>query len=275
MLAIPLITLQAIVEVAVGGFLAMLVADLTRLVTRGFLVSTGVVLFIIGGLGLAGELALPDPEHLTEHAVNRAWLQPSLRLTAVFIALFLLYLVAIYLRPPVLHVAAGAVAAGAGLAGLVASANVYPTPVWGPYGTAASFLLSAFTVGTVTTAMLLGHWYLVVPNLSTRPLFLLLGILVTALVAQLALAGAGILLLAGHPPVAARHDFVSGGYSLVFWGHLAVGVVLPLVIVGLTFQSTRLRSLMSATGLLYVAVVLTLVGQVTGKALLFGANLPL
>jgi hypothetical protein len=275
MLAIPLVTLQAVVEIAVGGFLAMLVADLTRLVTRGFLASTGVVLLLTGALGLAGEWFLPDPTHLTGHVVDHAWLQPSLRMTAVFVALFLVYLVTVYLHPPVLHVVAGVLAAGAGLAALIAAANVYPTPVWGGWGTAAAFLLSALAMGTIATAMLLGHFYLVSPNLSTRPLFILLGLAAGGLLGQVVLGLAGLLLLAGRAGVAGRHDVVSGTYATVFWAHWGIGVLLPLAVVAMTAQSARLRSLMSATGLLYVAVVLTLVGQVTGRVILFGGNLPL
>jgi hypothetical protein len=275
MLAIPLITLQAVVEVAVGGMLALFITDVTRLVTRGFLASTGGVLLLIGVLGVAGQYFLPDPSHLTDHFVNRAWLQPALRLAALFMVLFLLYLVAVYLRPPVLHVIIGLVATSAGLASVIASAYAFPTPVWGPYGTAASFLLSAVTIGTVTTAMLLGHWYLVVPNLSTKPLFILLGLLAAGFLLQAGLAVAALLLLGGHSDFPATHDVVSGGYSLTFWMHIAAGIVLPLIITALALQSTRMRSLMSATGLLYVAVVLTLVGQVTGKVIFYSGNLPL
>jgi hypothetical protein len=147
--------------------------------------------------------------------------------------------------------------------------------MWGPYGTAASFLLSAVTIGTVTTAMLLGHWYLVVPNLSTRPLFILLGVLAAGFLLQAGLAVAALLLLDGRSDFPTTHEVVYGGYSLTFWMHIAAGIALPLVITALALQSTRMRSLMSATGLLYVAVVLTLVGQVTGKVIFYSGNLPL
>src|SRR3979409_1703190 len=100
MLAIPLITLQAVVEVAVGGILALFITDVTRLVTRGFLASTGGVLLLIGAVGVAGQFYLPDPSHLTDHFVTRSWLQPSLRLAAAFMVLFLLYLLALFLQAP-------------------------------------------------------------------------------------------------------------------------------------------------------------------------------
>ena len=123
--------------------------------------------------------------------------------------------------------------------------------------------------------MLLGHWYLVVPNLSTRPLFILLGVLAAGLVLQAVLAGVALVLLGGHRGFPTVHDVVIGSCNLTFWMHIIAGIALPLVITALAFQSTRLRSLMSATGLLYVAVVLTLVGQVTGKVIFFSGNLPL
>ena len=275
MLAILLITLQVAVEVAIGGFLALFITDLTRLVTRGFLSSTGVALLLVGAMGVAGEITLPDPSHFTDHPLNRAWLTPSSRLTLLFMVLFLLYLVAVYLRPPVLHVTLGFITAAVGLCALVTTAFAFPTPTWGVEATIASFLLSAITIGTVTTAMLLGHWYLVVPNLSTRPLLSLLALLGIGILLQAGLAGASLALLAGHAGVATRHDVVAGGFSLSFWMHIGAGIVLPLLVTGLALQSTRMRSLMSATGLLYVAVLLILVGQVTGKIVFFNGNLPL
>ena len=275
MLAILLITLQVAVEVAIGGFLALFITDLTRLVTRGFLGSTGVALLLVGAMGVAGEITLPDPSHFTDHPLNRAWLTPSNRLTLLFMVLFLLYLVAVYLRPPLLHVVIGFLAAATGVCALVTTAFAFPTPGWGSEATMASFLLSAITIGTVTTAMLLGHWYLVVPNLSTRPLLSLLAVLGVAILLQAGLAAASLLALAGHHGVATRHDILAGGFSLSFWMHMGAGIALPLLITGLALQSTRMRSLMSATGLLYVAVLLILVGQVTGKIVFFNGNLPL
>ena len=83
------------------------------------------------------------------------------------------------------------------------------------------------------------------------------------------------MVLGGHSEFPTIHEVLNGGYSLTFWMHIAAGIALPLVITALALQSTRMRSLMSATGLLYVAVVLTLVGQVTGKVIFYSANLPL
>ena len=274
-LAIPLITLQAVVEIAIGGFFALYLTDVTRKVTRGFIVSTGGVLLVVGAIGLWGQSTLPDPQHLTDHPFNRDWLIPSLRLTGVFLALFFVYLLAAYLRPALPRLAVGLLTLLAGAGAILTSALAFPTPGMGPLVTGISFGLSAMVVGTVVTAMLLGHWYLVVPNLSTRPLLALLGIITLGLCAEAALAVYAVRGVAGQAQTVRAHDLVSGSFAVPFWIHVGAGVALPLLITGLALQSTRLRSLMSATGLLYVAVVLTLVGQVTGKVIFFSGGLPL
>ena len=274
-LAIPLITLQALVEVAVGGFVAMFITDLTRRVTRGFIGSTGAVLLVVGAIGVAGLYFLPDPEHLTDHPVNHGWITPSFRLSLAFLGLFMLYLVAVYRRPPVLHLVLGGAAAVAGLGTVVTAAFAFPTPGWGGAATAFSFLLSALAVGTVTTAMLLGHWYLVVPNLSTRPLLILLALLGAALAGSWRWGRSACCAWRATTASPARGEVLVGGASVPFWVHVGFGILLPLLVTGLALQSTRMRSLMSATGLLYVAVVLILVGQITGKVVLFTAYLPL
>ena len=96
--------------------------------------------------------------------------------------------------------------------------------------------------------MLLGHWYLVVPNLSTRPLITLLVLITLGLCGEAALAAYSIRGVAGHAQTIQAHDLLSGGFAVPFWMHVGAGLALPLVITGLALQSTRMRSLMSATG---------------------------
>ena len=56
---------------------------------------------------------------------------------------------------------------------------------------------------------------------------------------------------------------------------MLVGLALPLVVAGMTWQCCRIRSLQSATGLLYVAVALVLAGEIASKLLLVLAAVPL
>ena len=66
-----------------------------------------------------------------------------------------------------------------------------------------------------------------------------------------------------------------GIYSIPFWLRVLVGLALPLVVAGMTWQCCRIRSLQSATGLLYVAVALVLAGEIASKLLLVLAAVPL
>src|ERR1700687_741859 len=69
---------------------------------------------------------------------------------------------------------------------------------------------------------------------------------------------ASVILLAGGPPL------------LLSLGALG-SVVLPLVAAGLALATCRLRSFMSTTGLLYLAMIAILPGQLLGQLLFFGA----
>ena len=66
---------------------------------------------------------------------------------------------------------------------------------------------SAALLGTATTAMLLGHMYLIAPGMTMTPLFRLLAALLAATLARLALAALALWLWSS-----------TGGHSLVYTG---------------------------------------------------------
>ena len=78
------------------------------------------------------------------------------------------------------------------------------------------------------------------------------------------------LLIGGSASGADLGSLLSGasGLSIAFWMRVLVGLALPLVVAGMTWQCCRIRSLQSATGLLYVAVALVLAGEIASKLLL-------
>lgn len=132
-----------------------------------------------------------------------------------------------------------------------------------PWVLAGSFT-SAALLGTATTAMLMGHSYLIAPAMSLTPLLRLLAALFVATAARLLVAAAALW-------------FWTGGHSLfnledetvlwlpVRWG---LGFVGPLVLGYLAWQTARMRSTQSATGILYVVVIFCFLGELTGQLLL-------
>jgi hypothetical protein len=127
---------------------------------------------------------------------------------------------------------------------------------------AADELTSTALLGTAMTAMLIGHSYLIAPTMSIAPLVRLLGALAVATILRLAVAGAGLW-------------FWSESHSLTILSEVTIwlpvrwllGFVGPLVLAGLAWQTAKIRSTQSATGILYVVVILCFLGELTGQLL--------
>jgi hypothetical protein len=128
----------------------------------------------------------------------------------------------------------------------------------------AGSVTSAALLGTATTAMLMGHSYLIAPAMSLTPLLRLLAALLAATLVRLLVAAAGLW-------------FWTGGHSLfnledetVLWLPLrwGLGFVGPLVLGWLAWQTARMRSTQSATGILYVVVIFCFLGELTSQVLL-------
>jgi hypothetical protein len=125
-------------------------------------------------------------------------------------------------------------------------------------------LTAAAMLGSAMTAMLIGHSYLIAPAMSLTPLYRLLGALAASTVACICVAGCGLWLWTA----AARGTTLDNEMVLwlaVRWG---IGFVCPLVLCWLAWETTRIRSTQSATGILYVVVILCFLGELTGQLLL-------
>ena len=120
---------------------------------------------------------------------------------------------------------------------------------------------AAALLGAAMTAMLLGHWYLIAPNLSITPLLRLH----YALFASLAVR----CLVVGFTLVAAYIN--RAGFDGVTWLWLAprvgAGLAGAAVLATMAWAAARIRSTQSATGILYVVVVFVLLGELTDQLL--------
>jgi hypothetical protein len=122
---------------------------------------------------------------------------------------------------------------------------------------------SAAVLGAATTAMLMGHAYLVMPTMSMTPLLRLLAALAAALLARMAVAGIDLWSwTAGPARVTLDADKVL--WLTLRWG---VGFFGPLVLTWMAWQAARIRSTQSATGILYVAVIFCFIGEITNQVL--------
>jgi hypothetical protein len=123
---------------------------------------------------------------------------------------------------------------------------------------------SAAVLGTATSAMLMGHSYLIAPAMSLSPLYRLLWALGLALVGRIVLACLGLYLWTVRPEAGNLET------EVVLWLGVrwVIGLAGPLVLGWLAWETARIRSTQSATGILYVVVILGFLGELTSQLLL-------
>lgn len=123
--------------------------------------------------------------------------------------------------------------------------------------------LCALVLGSVLSAMLMGHSYLIAPAMTMAPLMRLLAASAIAIFLRIGLACHGLWgWTSTHTP---------SNLELEFWLFLsarwALGFIAPLVLGWMAWETARIRSTQSATGILYVVVVLCFLGELLSMVL--------
>jgi hypothetical protein len=275
--ALPQAAFLLLLEAAVGGTIALFWVHLRGSVTVGFTLFTGICFFIVGGLAvwlrsafpptIAADLdqtvALPLLNlRLTE---GEMWFAIERTLSSVFVVLLGIYLIGLRVKSlaGVVRVL-GPVVPLIGLGGLWAAALVNASPQLGGLGTPLAVLAGALALGAALAGLSLGHWYLVSPTLSVRPLIELTFLCLGALVVQIVLVPL-LLFVPGLPRD--RVNLLFTDYLLFFGVRVIFGLVVPLAATIMTWRTACIRSLDSATGLLYITAALILAGEIAARTL--------
>jgi hypothetical protein len=174
-----------------------------------------------------------------------------------------------WLRPPLAVVATVAGASAVVMHGIAASG-----PVTGPALTAISGLTSAALLGGACTAMVLGHWYLVIPSMDVGHLQKTVAFHIVTLGARIAIV-AIVLALAWSAPLAGGRSlrgYVTSIDGIFFWQRVLFGLAGPAVLGYLTWETAKIRSTQSATGILYVDFFTVVVGEVLAAYVLMSTG---
>jgi hypothetical protein len=175
-----------------------------------------------------------------------------------------------WLRPPLAVLASLAGATAVVVHGIAASSTVTCSIM-----TAASALSSAALLGGACTSMVLGHWYLVIPSLEVRHLQRIVGFHIVTLIGRWAVVAIVLALAVGVPLATGQslRRYVTSVDGVFFWQRVLFGLAAPAVLSYLTWETAKIRSTQSATGILYVDFFTVVVGEVLAGYLLLSTGL--
>ena len=146
-----------------------------------------------------------------------------------------------------------------------------------PALTILSFLSSAALLGGVCTAMVLGHWYLILPSMEPSLLQSIVKFHIGSTFLRIAVVVAvvWVALATWQSPSGAGYSRYALSIEGVFlWQRLLFGLAAPVVLALLTWETAKIRSTQSATGILYVDFFTVIVGEVLAKYLFLSTRVP-
>jgi hypothetical protein len=246
---VPLLT-QFIFRLSFGLALAMAVTP-ARYVTSGYY---RVHSYVLLGLNVVATLvALSQPERYS--------LWPPLVSAIVSYLASVLWL---YEKPRP-GVAALLIVAAASLMGAWSSAATSASTSLTEFSIARVLWLSdpatgGWLLGTTMAAMLLGHWYLNTPSMQLAPLRRLVLLMAAAVGARAGVCAIGLVLgwSGGSPET---------GHLVLLALRWLAGLLGTLLLIGMTWQTLKIPNTQAATGMLYVAVITTFLGELTAQLL--------
>jgi hypothetical protein len=133
-------------------------------------------------------------------------------------------------------------------------------------------ITGSLVLGSITTAMLLGHWYLNTPSMKLAPLQRLVIFMSVAIVARMLLGG----VCAG---LEAHRLSLSGNLAAAWLVFLSLrwlaGLIGTLGLAWMTWLTLKIPNTQSATGILYAAMILAFIGELTAQLMSVRGGYPL
>lgn len=130
-------------------------------------------------------------------------------------------------------------------------------------------LCGGAVLGVTMAAMLLGHWYLNSPGMSLTPLLRLTTALIGAVALRAIVSGLGL----------AFAWRAAGTFATDQWLFIGLrwltGVTGAMAVAVMALQTLKVPNTQSATGILYVGVILTFLGELTAQLLSRQSEFPL
>src|SRR5947209_15919360 len=318
LITLPLMLFIVMAELSIGAFAVLFMLDWRNMVKRNFLVLYAIIYVLFTGLTVLFQLNFSNQELLNSFTLlDNAWTDYLTPFLLLFLVLMVAYTILLLMDKKagvdgkfkqeeeeigrtrwsnirIVRLSFGSLDVLAGVVTLFVLGMIFrPLAASGPAEAFAvgSFFAGALALGGVMTAMWLGHWYLVTPALSEKPLLFSTTLVLLGVLAQLIFAftaGPSTAHIASTTtPAASATTTVAGvtptpnvgvkpanvptatplSTDAMSWLRILVSFVMPLVLGGLAWKLIRQRSFQSATGMLYLVVVCTLAGEAIARGL--------
>jgi hypothetical protein len=265
-------------ELAWGGLLALAIPPFFK-VERGFYKSSASV-YLAASITTAVGLGLLALRGTGSAGPGAASLWTASALWTLSSAALAVYLYTLWTENGLLRARTYALSLGLGLVALIANAMLLMPSGFGAaagvaYGLTA--ITSALVLGLVSCAMLFGHWYLIDLEMPVDYLRTFIRLLAIVLVADLIALGLAIAVSAtlGSPVARVAVNELFAAHLGLLAVRLLLGPIATIVLVWMCWQTLKIPQTMAATGLLYIAVMSVLVGEMLGRFILFRTAIPL
>lgn len=271
--SLPYAVLILLVELAVGSLAMATVFDARRQVTAGYVKAAGLTIVPLAVFAVWVAAGLGHPSELDGYVLRPDWFGPFRVALVALLVCAVAHLVAAFLERHRSAIVAGALGVVAGIAALATFAALVSEPTWSYAGMLASVIVSAAVLGGALMAMMWGHWYLTSGRLPKEPMEQMSLVVLGALLVQAVLVVVGTVVPAHEVPLTEGFG-VGLAQNPAYWLRIGVGLVFPAFLALLAWRAARIRGMMSATGLLYIALGTVLAGEVLARGILFSTGLP-
>ncbi|HYB01639.1 MAG TPA: hypothetical protein VED37_15580 [Ktedonobacteraceae bacterium] len=323
LITLPLMLFIVMAELSIGAFAVLFLLDWRNIVKRNFLVTYATIYVLFASLTVLFQLNFSNQDLLnTFTLLDKSWTAYLTPFLLLFLVLMVPYTILLIMDKKagvdgkfkqeeqeinktrwsnirIARLIVGSLDVLAGAVTLFVLGMIFrPLAAAGPAEAFAvgSFFASGLALGGVMTAMWLGHWYLVTPALSEKPLRFATTLVLIGIIAQLVFTFTGGLSTASASQTnkgststvtTTSSSAISAAtpvpnsqvkpadapvvtplsIDVIGWLRLLVAFVLPLALLGFILKLIHDRSFQSATGMLYLVVVLTLAGEALSRGL--------
>jgi hypothetical protein len=264
-LTLPLVLAVVLIELAVGGTFVAWFLERRSEAPGGFLKLVAGVNAFAAAAALGLVPTIPGGDTAARVGLDAGPLSSFGQAVALTAILMVAQLAFTFVPVGLLRGLVGILAVAAGVVALgVAAVARTAAPTADALGLALALSappLGALALGGLNGAMLLGHWYLVTPKLSTGPLRNASLIVVAAVVLQLVVVLATVM----------RGDLVGTtqtGLVVAIGIRIGVGLFMTLAVALAAWWTARMNT-QSSTGLLYVGLGTALAGEISARVLFF------